>query len=162
MTKVLKELYFDTIPCRKDSNLKVVAKKIHNKFKSIKSLYYGGNQMFVLQEGLNLSWQHLEPWLERAHVDQENKCLKYFLIINYPDLLFSNLPSSGICFPYLICTGLITGDEKVISIGFKTNPITNSQLPLLLFCSINSPPHHLSILLHGRITSIVMLRLNIF
>lgn len=29
--------------------------------------------MFVLQEGLNLSWQHLEPWLERAHIGQENK-----------------------------------------------------------------------------------------
>lgn len=74
MTKVLREFYFDTIHSRKNSNLKVVAKKkLHNKFKSIKSLYYGGNQMFVLQEGLNLSWQHLEPWLERAHIGQENK-----------------------------------------------------------------------------------------
>lgn len=52
MTKMLKEFYFDTIHCRKDSNLKVVAKKLHNKFKCIKSLYYGENQMFVLQEEL--------------------------------------------------------------------------------------------------------------
>lgn len=66
MTKVLKEFYFDTIHCTKDSNLKVVAKKLHNKFKGIKNLYYGGNQMFVLQEGLNLSLQHLEPRLERT------------------------------------------------------------------------------------------------
>lgn len=49
MTKVLKESYFDTIHYRKDSNLKVVAKrkKKKNKFKGIKSLYYGENQMFI-------------------------------------------------------------------------------------------------------------------
>lgn len=27
----------------------------------------------LLQEGLNLSWQHLEPWMERTHIGQENK-----------------------------------------------------------------------------------------
>lgn len=73
MTKVLEEFYFDTIQSRKDSNLKVLAKKLHNKFKGIKCFYYDGNQMFVLQEGLNLPWQHLEQWLERTLIGQVNK-----------------------------------------------------------------------------------------
>lgn len=73
MTKVPEEFYFDTIYSRKDSNLKVVAKKLHNKFKGIKCFYYYGNQMFVLQEGLNLPWQRLEQWLERTHIGQQNK-----------------------------------------------------------------------------------------
>lgn len=91
----------------------------------IKCLYY--------RKSLNLSCQHLEPWLERAHIGQENKSLKYFSIINYPDLLFSNLPSSGIRFTYLISTSLTIDDEKITSICFKTNPITNFQLQFVAF-----------------------------